>query len=81
MDERDLEILKQQIDAHVRINLFDGESFVAKVLFVSEGERDVIYDLLETNRPSKYKEDPPETAYRVMFSYIESVEAVSSPSE
>lgn len=79
MDARDFSILKDQIDGYVRITCFDGESFIAKVLHVSEIEQDVIYDLVETNRPSKYEGVPNNAAYQVMFTDIASVEAAPPP--
>ena len=47
------------------------------VVFVSESERDVIYDLISTNRGDRYSGRTGGEAYSTPFDDIESVRAVA----
>jgi len=56
MTENEIHILKTKIDnGTVRISFFDGEETIAKILSVSEPEKDIIFDVVSTNRNDKYK--------------------------
>jgi hypothetical protein len=74
MDAETLQTLKIQVDKIAKIICFDGEVIVAKILFVSETEEDVIYDLVSTNRESQYEKHDKQPAYQVCFRDIKSVE-------
>lgn len=76
MDSKDLQTLKDNIDKVVKITCYDGEIIIAKVLFISEEEEDVIYDLVSTTRLSQYEKLDEQPAYQVRFHDIESVEAI-----
>jgi hypothetical protein len=81
MDAEVLQALKFQVDKIAKITCFDGEVIVAKILFVSEPEEDVIYDLVSTSRESQYEKHDEQPAYRLLFRDIKSVEGVSAKTE
>jgi hypothetical protein len=72
LDARDLELLKTRVDRVVQFRCKDGEVIVGTVHFVSEEERDVIYDLISSNRMSRY-ESFGNSAYRLTFEEIDFV--------
>ncbi len=74
MREADLQLLKASVDKIVRIICADGESMLARVLFVSDEDQDVIYDLVSTTKESQYEKHDDQPAYRVEFRDIERVE-------
>lgn len=61
----------------VRIRCRDGAVIVAKPIFVSAANRDVIVDLVSSSRMLGYRVSDPSAAYQFTFDDIESVEAVS----
>lgn len=75
MNTSDLKLLKSRLDKAVRIFCLDGEVIVAKVLFVSENEGDLSYDLISTNRESQYEKLDRQPAYLIRFDDISAVEA------
>jgi hypothetical protein len=79
MSGSDLSTLKSQVDRVAKIHTLDGEVIVAKILFVSESEEDVIYDLVSTNRESQYEKLDQQPAYRIRFQEISAVEAIDGP--
>jgi hypothetical protein len=79
MDENDLRLLKSSVDKVVRIRCSDGELLVAKILFVWDEYEDVSYDVISTNRASKYEKYPPGAAHSISFQDIESVEPWQEP--
>src|SRR6202034_2768435 len=70
MSGSDLSTLKSHVDRVAKIHTLDGEVIVAKILFVSESEEDVIYDLVSTNRESQYEKLDQQPAYRIRFEEI-----------
>ncbi|MGI9071162.1 MAG: hypothetical protein ACR2JB_07545 [Bryobacteraceae bacterium] len=62
-----------------KIHTLDGEVMVAKILFISEYEQDVIYDLVSTSRESQYEKPDKQPAYRIRFEEIGAVEPIDSP--
>jgi hypothetical protein len=68
----DLDLLRTRIDESVQFHCRDGEVIVGKVHFVSEDERDVIYDLISSNRPTRYRSFD-NCAFRLAFDEIEFV--------
>jgi hypothetical protein len=78
MNAKDLEVLKANVDKTVKIKSCDGESLIGKVVFVSEEDQDVLYELVSTSRESQYEKFDQQPAYRMTFQEIESVEAVSN---
>jgi hypothetical protein len=79
MSGSDLSTLKSHVDRVAKIHTLDGEVIVAKILFVSESEEDVIYDLVSTNRESQYEKLDQQPAYRIRFEEISAVEAIDGP--
>jgi len=78
VNDKDLETLKQNDNRTVRIRTCDGEVMIVKVMFVSESDQDVIYDLISTTRESQYEKHDVQPAYRISFEEVESVEAIGA---
>jgi hypothetical protein len=76
MTDRDLQTLKDNNNRVVRIKTHDGEVLLAKVIFASDLEQDLIYDLVATSRESQYEKRDVQSKYLIPFKDIESVEAV-----
>ncbi len=74
MTDEDLKTLRQHQNRIVRIHTLDREVFTARVLFISDSEEDVIYDLIATSRESQYEKCDEQPAYRILFKDIASVE-------
>ncbi len=72
MNHSDLELLKASINRIVRFHCKDGEIVNGTVYFVSEEESDVIYDLISSNRMTRY-EAFGNSAYRMPFEEIDFV--------
>ena len=72
MDQTDIELLKKRIDGKVQLHCKDGEIVVGTLHFVSEEERDVIYDLISSNRMALYQ-SLGNSAYRLTFDEIDFV--------
>ena len=72
MNETDLQLLKTRIDRNVEIHCRDGEVVVGKLHSVSADEKDVIYDLISSNRMARYQSFG-NAAYRLTFEEIEFV--------
>ena len=79
MRSSDLSTLKSHVNRVAKIHTLDGEVLMAKILFVSESEEDVIYDLISTNRESQYEKLDQQPAYRIRFEEITAVDAVDVP--
>ena len=75
MTNQDLDILKANIDKVVRIKFLNGETSLVKVRFVSDDERDLIYDLISTDKESTYEKLDEQPAYRASFDEIDKVES------
>ncbi len=75
MTESGLEILKANIDKLVRVRCRDGEVFVVKALFISEEDRDLIYDLVSSNKGSPHETLEKHPAYLIRFEDIDAVDA------
>jgi len=76
MNQEDLETLKQNDKRLVRLTTCDGEVMIARVRFVSDSNRDLIFDLISTTKESQYEKHDEQPVYRIDFKDIESVEAV-----
>jgi small nuclear ribonucleoprotein (snRNP)-like protein len=76
MNQNDLQLLKASVDKLVRIHCRDGEVLVARVHFVSDEYKDLIYDVVSTNQKARYEKHGQQAAYTVGFQDIESVEPV-----
>ena len=76
MNDRDVETLKRNDNCLVRITTYDGEVMIARVMFVSESNQDLIYDLVSTTKESQYEKLDEQPAYLIRFNDIESVEPV-----
>jgi hypothetical protein len=76
--ERDLLVLKSNVNNVVRIVCMDGETMLAKIHFVSDEDEDVIYDLLSTTKESRYEKHDKQPAYLIRFQDIERVEALQA---
>ncbi len=77
MNDKDLDLLRSNIDKRVRIICHDGEVIIAKVHFVFDEYEDVVFDLVWTNRESKYEKHDEQPAYAIDFKDIKSVEALT----
>ena len=75
MNAKDLETLNASVDKIVRIVTHDGERLLARVVLVSEEDRDLIYELVSTSRESQYEKFDKQPAYRITFDEIASVES------
>jgi small nuclear ribonucleoprotein (snRNP)-like protein len=60
--------LKPLQDRTVYLELCDGEKINAKIVYVDEEYDDVIVDILDTNRPTRY--EAKDTAYTIALSEI-----------
>lgn len=69
VDQTDIELLKTRIDGKVQLHCKDGEIVVGTLHFVSEEERDVVYDLISSNRMERYQSHG-DSAYRLTFEEI-----------
>ena len=76
MNDLDLQILRASVDSALRLSFADGEVVTAKIIVVSDEERDVIYDIAESNLPAKYREGVAGSAYRARFEEIVSVQRI-----
>ena len=72
VDQTDIELLKTKIDGTVQLHCKDGEIVVGILHFVSEEERDVVYDLISSNRMARYQSFG-DSAYRLTFEEIDFV--------
>jgi hypothetical protein len=80
MKGNDIETLNLNYNRMVRIKTYDGEVMIAKVWFVSDSKRDLIYELVSTTGESQDEKHDEQSALRIGFEDIESVESVD-PSE
>ena len=76
MKGNDIETSNLNDNRIVRIKTYDGAVIIAKVRFVSDSKRDLIYDLVSTTRESQDEKHDEQSALRIGFEDIESVEAV-----
>jgi hypothetical protein len=72
MEESGIAFLKTRIDHTATLHCKDGEVIVGRIHFVSDEDRDVIYDLVSSNRMDRYS-SPEGSAYCLTFDEIESV--------
>lgn len=72
MDQIDIDFLKSRVGHNVRFHCTDGEVLIGRLRFVSDDEQDVIFDLVSSNRMSRY-ESFGECAYTLPFSEIDFV--------
>lgn len=69
MDHADLELLKASVNKVVQFHCKDGEIIDGTVHSVSEEEADVVYDLIRSNRMTRYQRFG-SSAYRLTFDEI-----------
>jgi hypothetical protein len=76
MAQRLLEELRQRIDQVVKLRCTDGEIISARIEFISEEDRDVICQILSTNRKDKpaYAKGGIGTDYLIRLEDIERLE-------
>jgi hypothetical protein len=76
MDTEDIRKLSASVDKKVRIVTTEGETFVAKVLWVDEEHHDLVYDLISTTTPERYKQlgVRSESACLIPFDYISRID-------
>lgn len=76
MDDIALQLLKRNVNKRVRIRATTGENILTIVRFVDEEHRDVVHDLISTDRPARYVEmgAPIPGAYVIPFEFIDSVQ-------
>jgi hypothetical protein len=74
MTEDAIPILKESSGKQLEIHCKDGEVMEIKIISVSESERDVVYDLVSTNRPERYiGQNTKATSYLTTFDEIDTV--------
>jgi small nuclear ribonucleoprotein (snRNP)-like protein len=72
MNKENIHFLKSKIDnCTINIHCVDGEEIAAKVVSVSEAEKDIVCDIISTNRQEKYKNK--QAACLIRYEEIESV--------
>jgi hypothetical protein len=71
------ELLKTSCGKRVELRCADDEVMEVAVVFVSESERDVIYDLISTNRRERYSGRTGGEAYSTPFDEIDSISPVA----
>ena len=76
MTPEQIQLLKQRIDAKVRVRCTDGEVLVIKIDLVDDLDGEIVYEMLSTNRQAKYEKFDVQPAYLIRFAEIESVEAI-----
>jgi hypothetical protein len=76
MKDKAIETLRRNDNRIVRIKTYDGEVMIVRVRFVSDSKRDLIYDLVSTTREAQDEKPDEQSALRIGFEDIESVEAV-----
>lgn len=69
-----IDFLRKNEGKIVRLTCTDGEVLVAKILDVSLEHRDVVYDLVRTDRPGRYPKHDVQPAFSTPFDQIVSVE-------
>ena len=74
MTAEEIRELSGSIDRPIRIRLRGGETAEIVPLFVVEDEREVIYRLLSTSDPGRYKANPCDQVYLTEFEHIESLQ-------
>lgn len=74
MIDKDIDILKENDNKTVILHLYDGEIVRAKVLFVSDSEKDVIVDLISSSAIERYEKSDVQPAFQYAFSDIDWVE-------
>lgn len=72
MHDSGIAFLKIRVDQTATFRCKDGEVIVGRILFVSDEDRDVIYDLVSSNRMDRYR-SLRDCAYRLTFDEIDSV--------
>ena len=72
MTHADIDFLKSRINQNVQFHCKDGEIVVGFVHFVSDEERDVVYDLISSNRMNRYQSGA-NCAYSIPFEEIDFV--------
>ena len=77
MTSVEVELLKANCGKRVEIRCADGEVMEVDMVFVSESERDVVYDLISTNKGDRYSGRTGGEAYSTGFDEIESVRALA----
>ena len=77
MTSAEIELLKANCGKRMEIRCADGEVMQIHVVFISESERDVIYDLISTNREDRYSGRSGGEAYSTPFNEIDSVRVLA----
>jgi hypothetical protein len=77
MTASEIELLKASCGKRLEIRCTDGEVMKVAVVFVSEAEGDVIYDLISTNRQERYSGRTGGEAYSTPFREIDSLQLVA----
>ena len=77
MNNEDVRKLTRAVGKEARIVTTQGETLVAKVLWVDEEHREVTYDLISTTTPDWYQEikkSRPNSAFVIPFDYISQID-------
>jgi|DewCreStandDraft_1066081.scaffolds.fasta_scaffold08574_5 small nuclear ribonucleoprotein (snRNP)-like protein len=54
-EETLIELLKKLVNKKIRVTTTTGETYVAILLHVDEEHRDVVHEILSTDRPERYE--------------------------
>lgn len=73
MTSAEIELVKANCGKRMEIRCADGEVMQVHVVFVSESEGDVIYDLISSNKEDRYSGRSGGEAYSTPFNEIDSV--------
>ena len=74
MTKNNIKLLQSKIDnGTVKICFTDGEEVLAKIISVSESEKDIIFDITHTNHKNKYAGK--KGVFSAKFDEIKSVKA------
>lgn len=77
MDAESIGKLSRAVDKKVRITTVEGETFVAKVIWVDHQNGELVHELITTSQPDRYhrmNKANPEGAYLIPFDYISRVD-------
>jgi hypothetical protein len=78
MNQIDRALLDQSVDKTVRLTLHGGEIVTAKILHIDLEYSDVIYDVLETNKPELYTKPLNSCAFVTPLEFIDGVQRIGT---
>jgi small nuclear ribonucleoprotein (snRNP)-like protein len=76
VNQKDRMLLDESVDKIVRLVFSGGEIVTGKIVHIDLEYSDVIYDILETNKPEHYINPLDAAAYCTPLKYIEAVQKI-----